>query len=352
MAIFEVIKKNKDDNYIVSRYPKRNFNTGSKLIVNESEEAIFYSLGKALDLFGPGKYTLETGNIPLLKALINIPTGGKSAFTCDVYFIDKTIQNYRWGTPSKIEFLEPVYNFPIQIGACGEIRFQIDDSRKFITKLVGIKKNFDNESIEDFFSSQILVKLKTYLTNLIKEEKISIFEIDSKLESISDSLKEKLENDFDEFGIKLEKFFVTNIAKPEDDKQYLEFKELYFKKGVGIARAQVDKELTTIESEKEALKTTIEASAKAEAREKQGYTYQEEKEYDIKGKWAENEAVGQFNNIGVGLGMISGMSENVSKTVNGAFTDINSNNNLFCKYCGKKLESDSVFCSGCGKKVN
>ena len=79
---------------------------------------------------------------------------------------------------------------------------------------------------------------------------------------------------------------------------------------------------------------------------------QEEKEYDIKGKWAENEAVGQFNNIGVGLGMISGMSENVSKTVSGAFTDINSNNNLFCKHCGKKLESDSVFCSGCGKKVN
>ena len=104
MSIFEVIQKKKDDKNIVWRYPKRNFNTGSKLIVNESEEALFFRDGESLDLFGPGKYTLSTNNIPLLKRLINIPTGGKSPFTCEVYFIDKTVQQMKWGTPSKLEF--------------------------------------------------------------------------------------------------------------------------------------------------------------------------------------------------------------------------------------------------------
>ncbi len=354
MAIFEVIKKTKDDKFVVSRYPRRNFNTGSKLIVDESQEALFYSMGKALDLFGPGKYTLETGNIPLLRSIINIPTGGRSAFTCDVYFIDKSVQNFRWGTPSKLEFLEPIYNFPIKVGACGEVRFQVDDSRKIVTKLVGIKNHFDNESIDDFFTSQILVKVKSYLTNIIKEEKICIFEIDSRLDEISDTLKEMLQKDFDEFGIKLQKFFVTNIAKPEEDKQYLQFKELYFKQGVVLANAEIDKKIGTIEAEKEAIQTTIGSQAKAQARMQEGYTYQEEKQFDVSKTWAQNEAVGQLNNIGVGLGVMSGVSSNigekVSNTVTGAFATT-TNGVAFCRFCGRKLEADSLFCSGCGKKV-
>lgn len=113
MALFEIIKKEKDDENIVWKYPKTDFNTSSQLIVHESQEAILYKDGKALDLFGSGRYTLETNNIPLLRNLINLPTGGKSPFHCEVYFIDKSIKLSRWGTSSKIEFLEPTYKFPI-----------------------------------------------------------------------------------------------------------------------------------------------------------------------------------------------------------------------------------------------
>ncbi len=141
MAIFEVIKKVKADDNLIWRYPKTNFNTMSQLIVHESQEALFFSNGKALDLFGPGKYTLTTNNIPLLKTFLNIPTGFRSPFQCEVYFIDKTEKNSKWGTSSKIEFLDPKYNFPIQIGACGEMRFIVEDARKLLIKLVGIKKN-------------------------------------------------------------------------------------------------------------------------------------------------------------------------------------------------------------------
>lgn len=380
MALFDVIKKKKDDQNIIWRYPKRNFNTGSKLIVDESQEALFYSTGKALDLFGPGKYTLSTNNIPIIRGLLNLPTGGKTPFTCDVYFIDKTVQKFKWGTSSRLEFLEPVYNFPISIGACGEIRFQVEDSRKFIVKLVGIKNKFDTKSVDDFFQDQMLVKVKSYLNNIITKEKICIFEIDGKLDEISITLKELLDKDFEEYGIKLEKFFLTNISKPEDDKQYLKFKELYFKKGVLIEDAEVNKDLSRIEAEKEANKIKIYAEAQATKRSLEGYSYQQEKSYEIGKAVAENEAVGQYTNMGVGLGMISGMSgavgDKISKSVTGAFINTdnvclkcgteNKKESKFCKKCGntlnmpseyctncgEKLDSDSDFCQNCGKKVN
>lgn len=380
MALFEVIKKREDDKNIIWRYPKRNFNTSSKLIVDESQEAIFYSNGKALDLFGPGKYTLSTNNIPILKALLNIPTGGRTPFTCDVYFIDKTVQKFKWGTSSRLEFLEPIYKFPISIGACGEIRFQVKDSRKFIVKIVGIKKTFDVESVDDFFQNQMLVKVKSYLNNIIAKENICIFEIDGRLDEISNGLKELLDKDFDEYGIRLEKFFLTNISKPEDDKQYLKFKELYFKKGVLTADAEAEKALNKIDAEKEAQKIKIDAEAQATKRSIEGYSYQQEKSYEIGKEVARNDAVGQYTNLGVGLGMISGMSgavgDKISNTVTGAFVNTNNicsrcgtenkqdskfckkcGNQLntllgFCTSCGATLENDSIFCPNCGKKVD
>ena len=379
MALFEVIRKKKDDKNIIWRYPKRNFNTGSKLIVDESQEALFYSSGEALDLFGPGEYTLTTNNIPLLRKFLNIPTGGKTPFVCDVYFIDKTIQKFKWGTASRLEFLEPIYQFPISIGACGEIRFQIENSRKFIIKLVGIKNTFDTESVDDFFGEQMLVKVKSYLNNIITKEKICIFEIDGRLDEISKNLKEQLDKDFSEYGIKLENFLSPNISKPENDKQYLKYKDLYFKKGVLTADVEAEKQLRKIEAETHAQDIEIEASAKATKRALEGYSYQQEKSYEIGKEVAKNEAVGQYTNLGVGLGMISGMSgavgDKISNTVTGAFIDANhlcpkcgTENKAdakfckkcgtlleviadYCTNCGERLDHDSEFCSKCGKKV-
>ena len=379
MAIFDVIKKKKDNDSSVWKYPKTNFNTGSSLVVNESQEAIFYSCGKALDLFGPGKHTLSTNNIPLLRTVINIPTGFRTPFTCEVYFIDKTVQTFKWGTNSKIEFMEPKYNFPIKIGACGEIRFTIEDSRKFITKLVGIKKDFTSANIDEFFSSYIMMSVKTYIAQTITNEKISIFEIDQELEKFSNEIKDRLKDELMTFGIDLQKFIITNIAKPEDDKQYLEFKELFFKQSVAVAKAEINKKIGIIEAEEQASRKVIDSEALAQKRANEGYSYQEEQSYKMGNEMAKNEAIGQFSNIGLGMGMISGVSNNVGQMVNNkvttAFTKLdneycpncgtpNDKDSLFCKKCGNKLEKikicpkcnnsvsmDSVFCSKCGEKL-
>lgn len=101
--ITEVIKYEGDNSTFIWKHPCEDFNTTTQLIVHESQEAVFFLNGQALDLFGPGRYTLETQNVPLLRKLINIPTGGETAFHCEVYFVNKTEQMaIRWGTDSKV----------------------------------------------------------------------------------------------------------------------------------------------------------------------------------------------------------------------------------------------------------
>lgn len=353
MALFDVIQKKKVDDNIIWRYPKVDFNTSSQLIVHEGQEAVFLSNGKILDLFKAGRYTLSTDNIPLLKDLIGLTTGFRKPFQCEVYFIDKSEQSSKWGTNSKIQIIEPTYNFPLEIGACGELKFTIDDSKKILGKLIGIKRNFDGTNIDDFFQSFIMLKVKSYIAQIISQEKISIFEIDQKLEKFSEEIKEKLINDFLDYGIKLERFIITNIAKPEEDKKYLEFKELYFRQGVAVAEAELNKKVEIINKETEAEKIKIEAEAIAEKRKKEGYTYQEERGYNIGEKVAENEAVGQFTNIGVGLGMVSGIGntvgEKLNKQVITAFA--NGNGKIVCKNCNSENERDARFCKKCGNEL-
>lgn len=382
MAIFDVIEKDKADDNLVWRYPKTNFNTMSQLIVHESQEAIFFSNGKALDLFGPGKYTLTTNNIPLLKTFLNIPTGFRSPFRCEVYFIDKTEKNSKWGTSSKIEFLDPKYNFPIQIGACGEMRFIIEDSRKLLIKLVGIKKTIDNETIDNFFTSCILTKVKSYMANIIAENKICIFEIDKYLNEFSETLQKLLAKDFADYGIKLNKFFINTILKPDDDKQYLEFKELFFKQTVSVAEAELRQKVNLIDEETKAKQKIIASKAEATKRSQEGYTYQEERSFDVGEKMAENEGVGEFANVGVGLGIMSGigttLGDKVGNNVSGIIANIDATtkicpncgtsnsidhnfckkcgtslkNNLVCPNCHNQLDQNTVFCPKCGRRVN
>ena len=134
--IAEIIKYEGDNSTFIWKHPCEDFNSTTQLIVHETQEALFYLNGQALDLFGPGRYTLETENIPILRKVMNLPTGGETPFHCEVYFINKTEQMaILWGTESKIEYIEPNYKFPIKIGASGEMSLRADDSRRLLIKV-------------------------------------------------------------------------------------------------------------------------------------------------------------------------------------------------------------------------
>ena len=98
MAIFEVIKYEGDNSTFVWKHPAEDFNTKSQLIVHETQEALLFKNGVALDLFTAGRHTLDTQNIPLLRKFVNLPFGGVSPFHCEVYFINKVVSmDVLWG---------------------------------------------------------------------------------------------------------------------------------------------------------------------------------------------------------------------------------------------------------------
>ena len=313
--ICDVIKYEGDNNTFIWKHPIEDFNYGSQLIVHESQEAIFFKDGQALDLFGPGRYTLETQQLPLLEKAYSLPTDTEGTFHSEVYFINKTVQMaIKWGTPDKVRFIDPLSGTPLQIGASGEMNLQVSNSRKLLIKLVGTMKGVSWEETEGFtksiqssFRPLISNAVKTNLPAVITNEAIDILEIDSKLDIISDNLREKILPGFEEYGLTIPQFYLTSILLPEDDPNFKRIKELHTitlqtrmlqaeatvrtakaqsetqyrtaeeqsKAAIEAAHRQAELERQTTETEiakREAERRVIEAQAEAQAMRMQGLT--------------------------------------------------------------------------------
>lgn len=320
--IAEIIKYEGDNSIFIWKHPCEDFNSLTQLIVRENQEAIFFMNGQALDLFGAGRYTLETQNIPKIGKVLNRTTGDKTPFHCEVYFINKTEQmNIKWGTDSKVQYVEPTYGFPIYIGASGEMSLRAEDSRKLLLKLVGTEKYLGQQQLTGYFRAFLMTRVKTYIAQIMKTNAINIFEIDENLTLFSDSIKNLLLADFADYGVVLERFFVTTVLKPDGDKQYEKFKELHFRQYADIAEAKLRQQTDIIYAQTEAQKTIIESQAMATKRAQEGYTYQQERGFDVAEKVAQNEAVGEFTNMGVGFGTMAGVGGAVGGMVGGIMQD-------------------------------
>lgn len=313
--IIDIIKADNNNGNLIWKADKEDFNTGSQLIVNESQEAVFFMNGQALDLFGPGRYTLETQNMPLLSRFFNRASGNKTPFHCQVYFIDKTEQMaIKWGTDSKVQYMEPKYNFPLEIGACGEMSYVVEDSRKLLIKVVGTDNSLDNSELKAKLRSFVMAKVKPYLAETMQKGDYSIFEVDSHMLELSESIYSKLVEDFKEYGINLKHFFVTTISKPDGNEAYERFKDLHVRQYADVLEANIKKQVGIIESEGIASKRAIE-----------GYNYQQERSYDIAEKVAQNEGVGDFSSMGIGLGVMGGVAGTVGNKLNDALSETNKN---------------------------
>ena len=317
--IADVIKYEGDNSTFIWKHPCEDFNSLTQLIVHESQEAIFFMNGQALDLFVAGRYTLETQNIPQIGKFLNRATGDKTPFHCEVYFINKTEQmSIKWGTDSKVQYVDPTYGFPISIGASGEMSLRAEDSRKLLLKLVGTEDFLGQQKLISFFRAFLMTRVKTYIAQVMKTNAINIFEIDENLTAFSENIHKLLIPDFADYGISLERFFVTNIVKPDGDRQYEKFKELHFRQYADIAEAKLRRQTDLIYAQTEAQKVVIDSQAQATKRAQEGYTYAQERGFDVAERAAQNEAVGQFTNLGVGLGTMAGVGGAVGGTVSGA----------------------------------
>lgn len=320
--IAEIIKYEGDNSTFIWKHPSEDFNSLTQLIVHESQEVIFFMNGQALDLFGPGRYTLETQNLPKIGKYLNRTTNGETPFHCEVYFINKTEQmNIKWGTDSKVQYIEPTYGFPISIGASGEMSLRAEDSRKLLLKLVGTENYLGQQQLVSFFRSFLMTRVKTYIAQYMKNNAVSVFEIDEHLSIFSETLHNQLVSDFADYGISLERFFVTNVVKPDGDRQYEKFKELHFRQYADIAEAKLRQQTDLIYAQTAAQKVIIDSQAQAAKRAQEGYTYAQERGFDVASEVARNEAVGQFTNLGVGLGTVAGVGGAVGGMVGGTINE-------------------------------
>lgn len=417
MKIIDVIKYEGDNNTFIWKHPSEDFNTLSQLIVHESQEAIFMMNGQALDLFGPGRYTLKTENIPLLGKLINIPTDNKSPFHCEVYFINKTTQmGIKWGTDSKVRFIDPLTQVPLQIGACGEMNLKVSDSRKLLVKLVGTASgiawnqeghNFTN-SLKNSFRPLISTSVKVNLSKSIVSQNINILDIDSHLDTLSDTLKENILPGFEEYGLTIPQFYVTTVVLPEDDVNFKQIRELHTialrskiaeahatvraaqakaqakitaaereieleKKTTQTEVAKRDAERKVIESQGSAESTKITGFADAEVMKAKGYTEKDLIQADVQKEFAKglgnmgsgssggsSSPMSDIMGLGVGMAAANAMSGQLGKMF-GNFTNQNDETHtdtdtepkdtLTCTNCGAPIPKNAKFCLECGTKV-
>ena len=360
-SIAEIIKYEGDNSTFIWKHPCEDFNTTTQLIVHESQEAIFFMNGQALDLFGPGRHTLETQNIPKIGKYLNRNTAGNTPFHCEVYFINKVEQmNIKWGTDSKVQYIDPKYGFPISIGASGEMSLRVEDSRKLLLKLVGTEKYLGQQKLVAFFRAFLMTKVKTYIAQTMRANAINIFELDENLALFSSAIHNLLIPDFADYGISLERFFVVNVLKPDGERQYETFKELHFRQYADIAEAKLRQQTDLIYAQTEAQKVIIDSQAQATKRAQEGYTYQQERGFDVATEIARNEAVGQFTNMGVGFGTMAGVGGAVGGMVGTMMNDAMNiaqtpatpvAAKVFCENCGAQVSAGSAFCDECGTPV-
>ncbi len=266
--IAEIIKYEGDNNTFIWKHPCEDFNSLTQLIVHESQEAVFFMNGQALDLFGAGRYTLETQNIPKLGKLLNRATGDQTPFHCEVYFINKTVQMaLKWGTDSKVRYIDPESGLPLELGASGEMNLCVSDSRKLLIKLVGTmngiawgdERNGFTKSLQNSFRPLISAAVKSNLASSIKSLNINILEIDEHLTELGDILHKKVLPGFEEYGLTIPQFFLTNVVLPEDDPNFKRVRELY--------TISLQKRMISAEAEVNTAKAQAAAQVAAAARE-------------------------------------------------------------------------------------
>ena len=327
MAIVEVIKYNGKPNVMAWKYPCEELGTWTQIIVNETQEAVFVKEGKVLDILGPGRHTLSTENIPILSKLINLPFGGKSPFTAEVWYINKIYSlDVKWGTAPAIQIQDPKYHVFVPVTAFGQFGIQVVDSQKFLTRLVGTLPSFEHDAMVKYFRGLLVSNVKNVISTYLVKKNVSILEINAYITEISQELETKLRPEIEEYGIQLANLYVTSIEAPEDDSAVIKLKNALAK------RAEMDIV---------------------------GYDYNTARSFDTLESVAKNEGSGSnIMNAGIGLGMGFGIGGQFGNQMSNVATKMNTNekteqpkNKLRCVNCGAEVDENQKFCPECGTKI-
>ena len=271
-GFIDLIKYNGKEEELVWKFPYDNLSIGAQLIVNQAQEAIFVKGGAIADMFGSGTHTLSANNIPILQKLINIPFGGRTPFTAEVWYVNKTIRrNLKFGTPQPIDLLDPLYGVSIPVRSFGEYGVQITDSSAFIQQMVGTLHLFTTDDIIEQFKSLIVQKLTASISKFIVQKEVTVVKINAYIDEVANYVREAINEEFAQYGVRIASFNISSLNFDKEDPNVQKI----------------------LDSQSEAAKRRME-----------GYTYQQERQLDVMETAAGNSGgAGQMMGAGMGLGM-------------------------------------------------
>ena len=323
MAIIDVVKMDFAPGVFARKFPGQELSAKTQLIVSESQEAIFLKEGKAYGPFGPGRHVLDSRNYPILTPLIKIVTGD-SPFTAEVWFIQRSFKlDIKWGTAGAIQVEDPKYHIMLPVRSFGQYGIKVEDSTKFLVKLVGTLPAFTEKTLNDYFRGAIVTRVKDLIGEYMVDKQVSVLQLAARLKDISEEIEKQVSEEYEEFGVKIVKFNVNSISTDENDPAVKKLREALAKKA----------EMDII-----------------------GYTYQQERSFDTLKTAAGNQGAGGVMNAGLGLGMGVGLGAPMGSMMGQMAGNIQTAPTaapaaaptVKCAKCGAAMAAGAKFCPECG----
>ena len=323
MALFLKILEWVDDssNTLVYKLPLkkggREINQKSKLIVRESQQAIFVHKGQICDVFPAGTYNLNTEIFPILSKLAGWKYGFQTPITVDIYFVNtKQFTSNKWGTANPILMRDPEFG-AIRVRGFGSYAFKVDDAGVFMQELFGTNSSFETGDITEWLKTMVV----SAITDVLGESKVSALDLAGNTLEFNQIVKVTIQNKFKEIGLMLTNLFIENMSVPKEVEDAIDERS---KLGILGDKTDVMMRIAAAEAMKDA---------------------------------AKNEGIGGgFMGAGVGIGAGAGIG-NIFASAFQSNSNNNQNSNQsintqtkICPTCNAEINAKSKFCPECGAK--
>ena len=229
MAIMDFIKKQfidvihwteEGDGVLAYRYPMQDFEiqTGAQLTVRDSQMAVFVNEGRVADVFGPGRYVLNTRTLPVLTNLMNWDKLFDSPFKSDVYFFSTRLQlDRKWGTPNPITLRDKDFGI-VRLRAFGIYAYKLADPTKFYKEVSGTRDRYGVDDLDGQLRNTVIAAM----TDLFGDSGVSFVDMASNQDALAQALTWKMKPVFERYGLSLDSFVVQNVSLPEELQKMLD----------------------------------------------------------------------------------------------------------------------------------